>query len=414
MFQQLKNIYHFFTAWLFHLVYGLPARKLKIVGITGTDGKTTTSSFIHHVLKTAGKKSSLITSVGAYIGGKEFDTGFHVTTPDPHSIPKYLAESVKNGDEYFVLEITSHGLDQHRAAGIRFEVSGITNITHEHLGYHKTFDAYVKAKSKIIRVSKRVVINADQKDICERMKFENRKSLILTFGVKEKADYAVDVAKKFGVYLEDYNKYNFLLAYAVCHELGITDEMFGNACKTFVFPPGRMEELYNNEFTVISDFAHTPNALDNALSAALKKYPSRARLIHVFGAAAYRDDSKRALMGMVSATYANIVILTEEDYRTEDPERIFAMIAEGLEEKGFGEISATVVADTIPTSKCYMKILNREDAIQKALSIAMPGDLIMITGKGQEKSLCRGKVEVPYDEGKIVKISLEIYRPTSG
>jgi len=149
MFQQFKNIYHLITALIFQAWYGLPARKLKVIGVTGTDGKTTTTSLIHHVLKTAGKQVSSITSVGAYIAGKQIDTGFHVTTPDPHEIPKYMAQAVKHGDEYFVLEITSHALDQYRIAGIQLAVAGITNITHEHLHYHKTFDSYVHAKSKI-------------------------------------------------------------------------------------------------------------------------------------------------------------------------------------------------------------------------------------------------------------------------
>jgi UDP-N-acetylmuramoyl-L-alanyl-D-glutamate--2,6-diaminopimelate ligase len=382
-------------------LYGFPARKLKIVGITGTDGKTTTASLIYHVLKTAGKKASIITSVSATIGGKEYDTGFHVTTPSSQDIPRYLAQSVQNGDEYFVLEITSHGLDQHRAAGVRFEIAGITNITHEHLGYHKTFDQYVKAKARIVRMSKQTIINADQKDVAQQLHSLAPDAKIATFGLREKADYSVDIASKFHVYLEQYNKSNFLLAYSICSALGIGDEIIEKAVHTYTFPPGRMEELYNAEFIVISDFAHTPNALANALPAALEKYKTRSRMIHVFGAAAFRDDAKRPEMGKVSATYANVIILTEEDYRTEDPERIFNMIAQGIDEKGFTEIHPSTEKSHIP-NRCYMKILNREEAIAKAISIAQPGDIIMITGKAQEKSLCRGTKEEPYDEKQCV------------
>lgn len=406
MFQSLKNIYHFCTAWAFQLIYGFPARKLKIIGITGTDGKTTTSSLIYHVLKTAGKKVSMISSVSASIGGRELDTGFHVTTPDPHNVPKYLAESVKNGDEFFILEITSHGLDQHRAAGIRFEISGITNITHEHLGYHGSFENYVRAKSRIAHMSKQTVVNADQKDVAGQIRKFEPNALIITYGLSEKADYSVDIAAKYSMYLEKYNKSNFLLAYIICSKLGVDDETFGKAIRSYTFPPGRMEELYNETFTIVSDFAHTPNGLDNALSAALEKYKNRGRMIHVFGAAAFRDDSKRPAMGKISATYANVIILTEEDYRTEDPGRIFGMLAQGIEEKGFTEIHPTTESPHIP-NKCYMKILNREEAIAKAIGIAQPGDIIMITGKGQEKSLCRGTKEEPYDEKKIVEKNME-------
>jgi len=403
--QQLKNIYHFLTAWAFQIAYGLPARKLKIIGITGTDGKTTTSSLIYHVLKTAGKKVSIINSVSATIGGEELDTGFHVTTPDPHNIPRYLAKSVKHGDEYFILEITSHGLDQHRAAGVHFEISGITNITHEHLGYHGTFENYVKAKSKIANLSKLTVTNADQPEVVKLIKLYSPHANIVTFGLHEKADFTVDIAQRYETYLEKYNKSNFLLAYIICSKLGVDDGTFGKAVHSYKFPPGRMEVLYNDTFTVVSDFAHTPNALDNALTAALEKYKTRSRMIHVFGAAAFRDDSKRPAMGKISATYANVIILTEEDYRTEDPERIFGMMAQGIEERGFSEIHPKTEKLNIP-NKCYMKILNREEAIRKAISIAQPGDIIMITGKGQEKSLCRGTKEEPYDELAFLKNEL--------
>ena len=404
MFQQLKNVYHFLTAWVFQLIYNQPAKKLKIIGITGTDGKTTTSSLIYHVLQTASKKVSLITSVGAFIGGVQRDTGFHVTTPDPQDIPKYLVQAVNHGDEYFVLEITSHALDQHRAAGIRFEVAGITNITHEHLGYHGTLDNYIRAKSKIAKLSNITFVNCDQKEIVNKIIQNAPKSIIKCFGLREKADYSQDISKLSGIYLENYNKYNFLLAYAVCNQLGIDEQTFIKASRTFAFPPGRMEELYNDKFIVISDFAHTPNALGAALSAVLQKYPHKGRLIHVFGAAALRDDSKRSAMGKMSGTYTDIVILTEEDYRTEDPQRIFSMLSQGLRDCGFTKADSKLL--TLP-NKSYTEILDRSQAIQKAISIARSGDIVIITGKGQEQSLCRGTKEYPYDERQIVADSLK-------
>lgn len=405
MFQQFKNIYHLITALIFQAWYGLPARKLKVIGVTGTDGKTTTTSLIHHVLKTAGKQVSSITSVGAYIAGKQIDTGFHVTTPDPHEIPKYMAQAVKHGDEYFVLEITSHALDQHRIAGIQLAVAGITNITHEHLHYHKTFDSYVHAKSKIATYAQKTYINADQPEVAQKIRACAPKATLITFGRIQKADLSRQIETEAGIYLEEFNKYNFLLAYGMCRELGVPDEVFMQACQTFTSPPGRMEVLYDEDFTVVSDFAHTPSGLEAALPAVLQKFPHRSRLIHVFGAAAFRDDDKRPAMGRISATHANVIILTEEDYRTEDPERIFAMLAQGIEEKGFREIHPETAKEHIP-NRCYMKILNREQAIAKAIEIAGNTDIIMITGKGVEKSLCRGKKEEPYDERAQVKKSI--------
>ncbi len=394
-----------FVAYFFQIIYGLPYRKLKVVGVTGTDGKTTTSSMIFHVLKNTGKKVSVITSVGAYIGGKTYDTGFHVTTPDPQDIPKYMAESVRNGDEFFVLEITSHALDQHRAGPVNFVVSGITNITHEHLGYHKTFEDYVHAKAKIADISEKTFVNADQPGLLQNIKKHSPDAIISTFGVTSEADIKVDVNLHFGLELESYNKYNALLAYAICKEVGISDEQFGTAMESFVMPPGRMEVIYNSDFIVISDFAHTPNAISQVLPAVIKKFKSVNRLIHVFGAAAFRDDSKRSEMGRASATNSSIVILTEEDFRTEDPEKIFSMIAQGLESNGFREIHRDSKPGEIQ-NKTYMKILNRDHAIDKAIQIASKGDIVIITGKAQEKSLCRGKIEYPYDEKKSINDSI--------
>ena len=402
MWQTFKNYYHFLTAWAFQLRYGFPCRKLKVIGITGTDGKTTTSSLIHHVLTSAGKKASLITSVAAVIGGKAYDTGFHVTTPDPQDIPRYMAEAVNRGDEYFVFEITSHGLEQHRAAGVRFIRSGITNITHEHLGYHKTFENYVAAKAKIARLSQCTLVNADQPDIVEKVRKLSPHAHIKTFGLSNAADYDRDVTTELQRYVEPFNKYNILLAYGICHELGVADDVFLKAVASFQYPPGRMEEIHRGPFIVVSDFAHTPNAIAHALAAVLEKYKTSTRLIHVFGAAAFRDDSKRPEMGRASATHASITILTEEDYRTEDPERIFAMLAQGLEECGMYEVHAQAAVDSIP-NKSYMKILNREEALRKAIDIAKSEDVIIVTGKAQEKSLCRGTTEYPYDEKVLLQ-----------
>jgi UDP-N-acetylmuramoyl-L-alanyl-D-glutamate--2,6-diaminopimelate ligase len=332
--RQLKNIYHWAVSWAAHAYYGFPARKLKLIGITGTDGKTTTSSLIYHVLKYAGKKVSVITTVSATIGGVSQDTGFHVTTPDPHQIPKLLAQAVAHGDEYMVFEITSHGLDQHRAAPMRFEVSGITNVTHEHLDYHRTMDRYLAAKAKLISLSKLTFINADQDNIKQKLKSLSKGHMIKTYGLKHQSDVTVDIANKFNTPLESYNKYNFLLAYSICKHLGVTDDDFGLALKSYSFPPGRMEVVYDKQFTAIIDFAHTPNAIREALSAISQKYPNR-RIIHVFGAAGKRDQSKRTEMGESSGMYATKVILTEEDYRTEDPQKIADMIAVGLHKAKF-------------------------------------------------------------------------------
>lgn len=409
--RQLKNIYHWVVAWLAHAYYGFPAGKLKLIGITGTDGKTTTSSLIYHVLKYAGKKVSVITTVSATIGGVSHDTGFHVTTPDPHQIPKLLAQAVTNGDEYMVFEITSHGLDQHRAAPMRFEVAGITNITHEHLDYHHTMDRYIAAKAKLISLSKLTFINADQPDVSKILDASSSVTSSLsrspqsydehkvrTFGLMHKADMMIDIAKKFDTTLESYNKYNFLLAYCICKHLGVSDVDFGSALKTYSFPPGRMEVVYDKAFTAIIDFAHTPNAIREALSAISQKYPKR-RIIHVFGAAGKRDQSKRTEMGESSGMYATKVILTEEDYRTEDPQKIADMIAVGLNKAKYQKVTNEVMKSDLSTEeRLYTFVPNREMAVKTAISIAKDGDVLIFTGKAHESTLCRGTTEYPYSE----------------
>lgn len=404
--RQLKNIYHWAVSWAAHAYYGFPARKLKLIGITGTDGKTTTSSLIYHVLKYAGKKVSVITTVSATIGGVSQDTGFHVTTPDPHQIPKLLAQAVAHADEYMVFEITSHGLDQHRAAPMRFEVSGITNITHEHLDYHGTMDRYIAAKAKLISLSKLTYINADQEDSSIKLITLSKEHVIKTYGLKQNADVTADIAKKFNTTLESYNKYNFLLAYCVCKHLGISDEIFGSALKTYSFPPGRMEVVYDKKFTAIIDFAHTPNAIREALFAISQKYPNR-RIIHVFGAAGKRDQSKRTEMGQSSGMYATKVILTEEDYRTEDPQKIADMIAVGLDKTKFQKVTNEVMkSNTNTNEKLYTFVPNREMAVKIAISIARDGDVLVFTGKAHESTLCRGTTEYPYSEKSSVLNSL--------
>ncbi|MEI6326549.1 MAG: UDP-N-acetylmuramyl-tripeptide synthetase [Candidatus Roizmanbacteria bacterium] len=408
MWRKLKNLYHWSVSWAAHAYYGFPASKLKLIGITGTDGKTTTSSLIYHVLKSVGKKVSVITTVSATIGGVSQDTGFHVTTPDPHQIPKFLAQAVANGDEYMVFEITSHGLDQHRAAPLRFEVSGITNVTHEHLDYHKTMDKYIAAKAKLVSLSKLTFINADQVDIAQKLAKLSKGHKILTYGLAQSADINIDVSNKFNVVLESYNKYNFLLAYSICHHLGVLDDQFAHAIKSFLFPAGRMEVVYDEDITAIVDFAHTPNAIHEALSAIQTRFPDR-RIVHVFGAAGKRDTSKRPEMGQSSASYATRVILTEEDYRNEDPQHIADMIAGGLRMGGFTFVAPDRMQSIRKnmTDKLYTFVADRSEAVRLAVDSAVPGDVIVLTGKAHETTLCRGKTEYPYSEHDALVKSID-------
>jgi UDP-N-acetylmuramoyl-L-alanyl-D-glutamate--2,6-diaminopimelate ligase len=353
--QKLKNIYHFFQAVLANLRYGFPSTKLKVIGVTGTDGKTTTTHLIAHILKSADKKVSFISSVVA--------SGFHVTTPDSFALQKLLKQSVDNHDEYFVLETTSHAIDQNRVWGIKYEVAVITNITHEHLDYHGTYENYSKTKLKILKMAKIGIKN--------------------TYKIANIINRIPNLTK--------FNQYNYSAAYMVCKELGLPDDVIIKAMKTFHLPKGRLDLVYDKDFKIIIDFAHTPNALLQLLPEIRKKYLKRSgRLIHVFGSAGLRDFTKRSLMGEVSDRFSDIIILTEEDYRTEDLEKICQQIALGIKNKN------------------YQIIFDRQQAIDQAIKIAKKNDVVVITGKGHENSLCREKTEHPWDEYEAVKKALKI------
>lgn len=386
MVQKLKNIYHHIRALGANYWYGLPSRKLKVIGVTGTDGKTTTTHLIYHILSSAGKKVSMISTIFAKIAGVEYDTGFHVTTPDALLIPKYLKMAVDKGQEYFVLETTSHRLDQNQLASMQFEVAVITNITHEHLDYHKTIDAYAKSKFKLIQMAKVGVVNGDDEVTNKTVtSLKSKVKSLKTYGLIHKADYMRDFRKEIAG-LADFNAYNYLGAYGVCKELGIGENEIISALKTFKLPAGRIDIVYDKKFMVIVDFAHTPNGIARILETVKKQYVrGKGRLIHVFGSAGLRDHTKRFAMGKASVAFADISTITEEDYRTEDPQKIAREIG-----AGFGD-------------KHYFIELNREKAVQEAIARAKPGDVIVITGKGHEKSLCRGRVEYPWSDIDCVK-----------
>lgn len=400
--QSLKNIYHYLNAIIANSVYHNPSQKLKVIGVTGTDGKTTTSSLIYHILKHAGKKVSMVSTVYAQIGGKIFDTGLHVTTPSPYQVQKFLKMAVDHGDEYFVLETTSHALDQYRVRGTFFEVGVITNITHDHLDYHKTYENYVKAKVKLLQAAKYPIVNADDISFKYIQRFFQRNKQLITYGLEKTADFQFDIAEKTHLSLAFFNKYNYLAAYVACKKLGLTDEQIFAALPTFHLPPGRLEMIHNNVFTVIVDFAHTAFALQAALRTIRREYVAgKGRLIHVFGAAGMRDRIKRPFMGEESGSFADLVIITEEDYRTEDPYAIAQEVAGGLEKKGFKMCGPE---DFGQQNKMYTILVNRGDAVKKCMEIAREDDVIVFTGKGHERSLCRGTVEFEWnDKDELLK-----------
>ena len=392
MFQRLKNIYHKFVAFLANLFFLFPGRKLVVVGVTGTDGKTTTVSLIYHILKSAEKKVSMLSSISAYIGDKEYETGFHVTTPSPFALQKFLKKAVDQGSEYFVLEVTSHALDQHRIWGIPFKIGVLTNVTNEHLDYHKTYENYVKTKEKLLRVAKIAVVSKDDgsyKLLGEARKTKKDENWI-TFGLSKNADLnPANFPFESKVLLGDFNKLNALSAAACCRVLGLSDKSIKDAIKTFKMPTGRFDFVYRKDFSVVIDFAHTPNAFEQILSSLRPEV--LGRIIHVFGSAGERDRLKRPVMGEISAKFADVLVLTAEDPRSEDPDKIIDEVASGIKKKDVE----------------VLKITDREKAIKAALEMVRAGDLVLITGKAHEKSMTFGKEDHPWDEYKTVEEALD-------
>ncbi|MDO8451429.1 MAG: UDP-N-acetylmuramoyl-L-alanyl-D-glutamate--2,6-diaminopimelate ligase [bacterium] len=386
----IKGLYHLLVAIFSNIWFRFPARKLTVIGVTGTDGKTTTATLIYSILKTAGYSASMITSVHAVIGSKTYDTGFHVTTPGSFMLQKYLRSAVDSGDTHMVLEVTSHGLSQSRVWGIRFAVGVLTNVTHEHLDFHKTFSRYLLTKLSLLRRSAICVVNRDEAEVYNKIIPKLRRKKIITYALRRDA-VITPKTYRFSTKLSGiFNTYNCLAAIGVGYALGIGKKTMLHAIASFTGISGRMESIQDAPFRVIIDFAHTPNAIEQVLKTV--RPITKKRLIHVFGSAARRDIKKRAFMGNASAKYADLIVLTEEDYRNEDVGRIIDMIASG-----------------IPSGREVVRIPDRSEAIYYAVSHARPGDTVIITGKGHELSLARGNREYPWsDQAEARKILKKI------
>jgi UDP-N-acetylmuramoyl-L-alanyl-D-glutamate--2,6-diaminopimelate ligase len=393
--------------------YGHPSRSMILIGVTGTDGKTTTVNLIHQILKAAGKPAGMISTVSAVIGDRELDTGFHVTTPESPTIQEYLARMAQEGITHCVLEVTSHGLAQGRVAGCEFDFAVHTNITHEHLDYHGDFESYRQAKgllfaglggkpAKPFAPPRRAILNADDPS-CQYLR-ETASAPVITYGLTSPADVtATDVRSNVdglrmmahlpggaielaSPLLGDYNAGNILAAVAVAVEgLGLSAEAAARGVLALRGLPGRMERIHLGQgFTAIVDFAHTPNALRRALKTA--RQMAGGHVIAVFGSAGLRDREKRRRMAELSSELADATILTAEDPRTESLDAILTEMANGA--TGMGGLEGVD----------FWRIPDRAEAIRFAVRMARPGDVVIACGKGHEKSMCFGETEHPWDD----------------
>ncbi len=404
-FQRIKNVYHLVRAVAANFYFGYPSRKIKVIGVTGTDGKTTTTALIYHILTSAGRRTSFVTSISARVADRTIETGLHTTTPDSFFLQRLIKQAVRAGEEYFVLETTSHALDQHRNFGVRYKLGVITNVTPEHLDYHRTYSEYLRAKAKLLTESDIALINADDSSAPELKKILSKVGVPYhTYAITAKAEFMTDFRPQLTRPITDYNNLNYLAAYATCRLLGISDGEIVAALDTFVLPTGRYDVVYKGAYDVIIDFAHTSNSIKELLRSIESSKGKKGRIIHVFGSAGDRDFAKRPMMGAASGRYSDIVILTEEDYRREDPQHIADEIAVGLLKNGFKKIENAGEFDV--EDKSYFVILDRAAAIEKAINMARDGDIVVLTGKSHEKSLARAGREWPWDEKETVRQAL--------
>lgn len=383
--ENINKFYHLPKSVLANVIHNFPTKDLVVIGVTGTDGKTTTTNMIYEILKAAGKKVSIVSTVNAKVAGKTYDTGFHVTSPDSYNVQKFAKMAREKGEEYLVLEVTSHGLDQFRFWGIKFDIGVITNITHEHLDYHKSFDKYLDTKLKLIKSVNFAIINEGLLD-----KVKNKTSgKIVTFGL-DKGDFNQRDFKLNLKILGDYNIENALASLAVAFTLNIDRSIAQKTLEKFTGVKGRMESVKNNKgLKIIIDFAHTPNGLEKALTAL--KNPE-GRLISLIGAEGFRDVGKRAMMGEIAQKLSDIVIVTSVDPRGQLGE-INEQITKGAEREGAKlNINFFVIDD-------------REKAIDFAInSLSRKGDTIGIFGKGHENSMnLNGKSEVEWSDFEAVQ-----------
>ncbi|MCC6568507.1 MAG: UDP-N-acetylmuramoyl-L-alanyl-D-glutamate--2,6-diaminopimelate ligase [Anaerolineales bacterium] len=433
--------------WIAGSFYLWPARRLTVIGVTGTDGKTTTTNIIYNILKAAGLKAGMISTVNAVIGDDVLDTGFHVTTPDAHDVQFYLAKMVDAGLTHVVLETTSHAWEQHRVDACEFDIGVVTNITHEHLDQHGSYENYRAAKARLFQSLEQTsekpqgnlrlaVLNRDDSsfEFLSKISGTNRMDYGLSADAKVRA---VDVkhlpsgihftvkSKEFEIPVScklvgGYNVSNCLAALtATVYGLGINPEIAAQGIAALEGIPGRMERIdMGQNFTAIVDFAHTPNALKSALIAAREILTAKSakdakgkenlsalgelrgsnnsspRVIAVFGSAGLRDKAKRRMMAEIGAELADVCILTAEDPRTESLAGILDEMAAGATSRGGSE------------GESFWRIPDRGEAIRFALNRAREGDVVLVCGKGHEQSLCFGAKEFLWDDRVAVRAAL--------
>lgn len=413
---------HYVRGFLAATYYNYPGKKLKIIGVTGTNGKTTTCNMIARILERANYRVGMATTINFKIDKDEWVNKTKMTTMSPFALQKFLADCIKAGCHWVILETSSHAIAQYRNFGVDYQIAVLTNITHDHLDFHKTFDRYRDTKAQLFNTGKTInILNHDDKSIEHFGKFPARD--IITYGTESPEHQRTGrpdiLAKK--IILEStgslfnvitprsqvsidlklpgkFNIYNALAALCVADALKIHLDVVKGALEAMELVPGRMEKVDQGQsFAVIIDYAHTPDALEKVFQTLTMA--KKARIISVLGSCGDRDKTKRPILGALAGKFADIVIVTNEDPYTEDPVKIIEEVAGGVPR------GATPSKQKI-SGENFFKILDRKEAIEKAIAMAYKDDIVLITGKGAEECMVVGPEKIPWSDRKIARDAL--------
>lgn len=408
--------YHLGKAVLAAEKYHFPGKKMRVIAVTGTNGKTSTCFLIWKMLNHAGYKTGLMTTVAWGVDKLEEQIE-HMTTVDAETLNYRMNEIEKQGAEFLVLEVTSHALAQHRTFGVPIEIAVETNVTHEHLDYHKTFENYRATKARLFKMAKTGVINEDDGSW---LYFATKVSNYITYGIKHGMLQAEEVEEsasgvkyivnpntrginhqwksttklpRFKIETQipgTFTVYNSLAATAVGLILGLSEEQIHDGIHSLESVEGRMNRIdEGQDFTAIVDYAHTPDAFLKVFEAIKSARTDKTKVISLFGGAGRRDESTREERGEIGAKNSDYIVITEDDSRDEDPQMIMEEFAKGAEKQG------------CVREKNLFLIQDRKEAIRKALSLAKKNDIVLVLGKGHEKTILRGDKAVPFEDIKV-------------
>lgn len=414
LFKKVEPYGHLCEAILMNVRYGFPGKKLRIIGVTGTNGKTTTSFMIHRLLHEAGVKVALITTVATGIGDTLIPQSEHITTAQAGILQRQLRDYANAGVEWVVVETSSHSLAQHRVWGLPYEIAVMTNITHEHLDYHGTFENYVEAKRRLFKIANKHglrsgIVNSQDPSA---EKFVNTVANATTYGIgtgdlratnvvlaADHSSYQATIdTDSYDIRVNipgEFNVSNSLAAIAVGRKLGLSNAVIEKGIAALEGVQGRMNVINEGQkFQVIVDFASTPDAFERFFESV--RPLTKGKLIAVFGSAGRRDEAKRSIQGRIAGQNADVVIVTEEDDRDVDGNEILEEIAVGA--RGVGK----------KDDKDLFLILNREEAIGFAMTQATSkDDVVVLLGKGHELTIERADGTYPWNEAEVARAALQ-------